>query len=214
MNNYAEAATRAGAYAIIVDSFQPRGIDRAAAIRSVCSGIRLGGSTRAGDIVGGEELARRHWGDRFTGVILAGWSHGGWAVMEVLTAGPHARLIGDLRVDAPQPAQKPDAVVLYYPYCGALNNAKRNPKWAFNGPLLLVTAERDTIGPARKCLPLLTQVMGDASGIRSVDFPGMTHAFDEATQSPNSKFIYNRAAAAKSEQVFSDFIAQQVARLR
>jgi len=213
MNNYAEAAARAGAYAIIVDSFQPRGIDRAAAIRSVCTGIRLGGSTRAGDIVAGGELARRHWGDRFTGVILAGWSHGGWAVMQVLTAGPRTKLIGDLRVDVPQAAQKPDAVVLYYPYCGALNDAMRNPKWAFKGPLLLVTAELDTIGPAKKCLPLLTRAMGDASGIRNVDFPGMTHAFDEETQSPGSKFVYNRAVAAQSEKVFSDFIAQQVARL-
>lgn len=214
MNNYAEAAARAGAYAIIVDSFQPRGIGRSAAIRSVCTGIRLGGSTRAGDIVAGEALARRHWGGPFTGVILAGWSHGGWAVMEVLTAGPRAKVIGDLRVDAPQASERPDAVVIYYPYCGVLNDTKRNPKWAFKGPLLLVTAERDTIGPARKCLPLVTRAMGGASGIRNVDFPGMTHAFDEETQSPDSKFIYNRVAAETSEKLFSDFIAQQVARLR
>jgi dienelactone hydrolase len=214
MNNYAEAAARAGAYAVIVDSFRPRGIDRDAAIRTVCSGIRLRGVMRAGDILGGEELARRRWGNLFTGVILAGWSHGGWAVMELLSAGPDARRIGDLRVDAPQAAQKPDAVVLYYPYCGLLNAAKRNPKWAFRGPLLLVTAERDTIGPASKCLPVVTRAMADAPGIRNVDFPGMTHAFDEQTQSPGSKFVYDPEAAAKSEQLFSDFIAQQVARLR
>jgi dienelactone hydrolase len=214
MNNYAEAAARAGAYAVIVDSFQPRHIDRDAAIRSVCTGIRLGGSTRAGDILGGEELARRRWGDRFTGVILAGWSHGGWAVTELLAAGPNARVVGDLRIATPQAAQKPAAVVLYYPYCGVLNGAAGDPRWAFKGPLLLVTAERDTIGPARKCLPFLTRAMGEASGIRNVDFPGMTHAFDEETQSPNSKFIYNREAATKSEQLFADFIAEQVARLR
>jgi len=214
MNNYAEAAARAGAYAIIVDSFQPRGIDRAAAIRTVCSGIRLGGGKRAGDILGGGELARRHWGDQFTGVILAGWSHGGWTVMEVLSDGPGAKQIGDLRVDAPQPAQTPDAVVIYYPYCGLLNDAGRKPKWAFKGPLLLVTAERDTIGPAKKCLPVLTRAMGGASAIRNVDFPRMTHAFDEEIQSPDSKFVYDPVATKKSEDLFSDFIAQQVARLR
>jgi dienelactone hydrolase len=38
MNNYAEAAARGGAYAIIVDGLQARGIDRDAAIRTVCSG--------------------------------------------------------------------------------------------------------------------------------------------------------------------------------
>jgi dienelactone hydrolase len=173
----------------------------------------LGGATRAADIRGGEELARRRWGNRFTGVILAGWSHGGWAVMELLSAGPDARQIGDLRVVAPQAAQKPDAVVLYYPYCGFLNAAKRHPKWTFRGPLLLVTAERDSIGPASKCLPVVTAAMDGAPGIRNVDFPGMTHAFDEETQSPNSKFVYDREATAKSEQLFLDFIAEQVARL-
>lgn len=214
MNNYAEAAARAGAYAIIVDSFQPRRIGRDAAIRTVCTGIRLGGGMRAADMLGGEELARRRWGNRFTGVIPAGWSHGGWAVMELLSAGPDARRVGDLRLDTPQAAQKPAAVVLYYPYCGLLNAAKRNPRWAFRGQLLLVTAELDTIGPARRCLPIIRRAMDDAPGIRNVDFPGMTHAFDEETQSPDSKFIYNREAAAKSERLFSAFIAEQVVRLR
>ncbi len=212
MNNYAEAAARAGAYAIIVDSFQPRGIGRDAAIRSVCTALRLRGGERAGDIVAGEELARRHWGSKFTGVILAGWSHGGWAVMELLSDGPAAHRIGTLHLSTAHASQKPDAVVLYYPYCGFLNGAKG---WAFKGPLLLVTAELDTsIGPAKTCLPIIDRAMGGAAGVRSVDFPGMTHAFDEETQSPDSKFVYNREAAAKSEQLFADFIGEQVARLR
>ncbi len=211
MNNYAEAAARAGAYAVIVDSFQPRGIGREAAIRSVCTALRLRGDERAGDIVAGEELARRHWGNRFTGVILAGWSHGGWSVMELLSDGPAARRIGSLRLSETHASQHPDAVVLYYPYCGLLNGAKG---WAFKGPLLLVTAQLDTsIGPAGKCRSIVVKAMGDGSGVRSVDVPGMTHAFDEEIQSPDSKFVYNPEAAAKSEQLFAGFIGEQVVRL-
>ena len=213
MSNYAAAAARAGAYAIIVDGIGARGIDRDAAIKTVCSGLRLRGGERAGDILGGEELARRHWGDRFTGVILAGWSHGSWTVMELLSDGPGAQRVGDLRVDGRQAALKPDAVVIYYPYCGLLDDADRRPNWAFKGPLLLVTAERDTIGPARKCLPFVQKAIGDASRVRNVDFPGMTHAFDEEIVSPRSTFVYNAQATAKSEQLFSAFIAEQVARL-
>jgi dienelactone hydrolase len=215
MNDYAEAAVRGGAYAIIVDGLQARGIGRKAAIRTVCTGLRLRGAERAGDIVAGEELARRHWGSQFTGMILGGWSHGGWAVMELLSDGPEARKIGSLRLKAPQASLRPDAVVLYYPYCGFLNSAGRGPDWVFKGPLLLVTAELDTIGPAKKCLPIISDAMaGDLSGVRNLDFPGMTHAFDEETQSPNSKFVYNREAATRSELLFSDFVRQQVARLR
>ena len=162
MNTYAEAAARAGAYAIIVDSFRPRHIGRKAAIRSVCTGLRLRGRERAGDIVAGEELARRRWGSRFTGVILAGWSHGGWAVMELLSDGPGARRIGSLNLSVPRASLKPAAVVLYYPYCGFLNRAKRRPDWAFRGPLLLVTAGLDTIGPAKTCLPIINKAMDGA----------------------------------------------------
>lgn len=214
MNNYAEAAARAGAYAVIVDSFRPRGIGRNAAIKTVCTALRLRGGERAGDILAGQELARRHWGNRFTGVILAGWSHGAWAVMELLSDGPRARQVGSLKLTAPHAALNPAAVVLYYPYCGFLNSAHRRPDWAFRGPLLLVTAELDTMGPAKKCLPIVNKAMDDAPGVRNVDFTGMTHAFDEETQSANSKFVYNKEAAARSEQLFSAFIGEQVARLR
>jgi dienelactone hydrolase len=147
-------------------------------------------------------------------VILGGWSHGGWTVMEFLSAGPNAKHIGSLRVDTPQAALKPDAVVLYYPYCGVLNRANRRPKWAFDGPLLLVTAELDTMSPEEKCLPLVQRHMRDPSHIRHIDARGMTHAFDEQMQSADSKFVYVPAAAAKSEEVFGGFIAEQVARLR
>lgn len=213
MNHYAEAAARAGAYAVIVDGIQARGIDREAAINQVCSGMRLRAPVRAGDILGGEELAKRHWGDRFSGVILAGWSHGGWTVMELLTDGPDARYVGNVRVEASERALKPDAVVLYYPYCGPLNSAARNGKWAFKGPLLLVTAQHDTIGPATACVPVVRHAIADAAGLRTVDLPGMTHAFDEEMQSADSKFRYSPQEAARSEQLFSAFIAEQVARL-
>lgn len=214
MNNYAAAAARAGAYAVIVDGLQARGIDREAAINTVCSAMKLRGAERAGDILGGAELAKRHWGDRFTGVILAGWSHGGWTVMELLSDGPDAGAVGSLRVDTSPPALRPDAVVLYYPYCGLLNSAARDRRWAFEGPLLLVTAQRDTIGPAAKCIPVVRRARGDMANVRTVDFPGMTHAFDEEMQSPGSKFIYDRREAARSDELFSAFIAEQVARLR
>ena len=41
----------------------------------------------------------------------------------------------------------------------------------------------------------------------------MTHAFDEQMQSPGSKFVYSPQEAARSDQLFSAFIAEQVARL-
>jgi dienelactone hydrolase len=214
MNKYAESAARAGAYAIVVDSFRPRGIDRQTAISKVCTGLRLRGTERAGDILAAEALARAHWKRTFPGTVLAGWSHGGWSVMNLLTVRPDAPWIGNLRIGDDRSALRPSAVALFYPFCGFPNKARRRP-WTFEGPLLLITAQLDTrMGPAKECLHVIDHARGSLAGVEAVDFPGMTHAFDERVQSPNSRFIYNAAAAERARELFADFIAQQVARLR
>ena len=46
----AKIVTEAGAAAILVDSFAPRRIGRAAALGTVCTGVRLQGRQRAGDL--------------------------------------------------------------------------------------------------------------------------------------------------------------------
>lgn len=213
MNNYAEAAAAAGAYTIVVDSFRPRGIDRRTAISRVCSGLRLGGTERAGDLLAAEALAKAHWRRPFTGIVLGGWSHGGWAVMNLLSFGADAERIGNLRVGETRGALRPAAVALFYPFCGFPNKARRRP-WSFDGPLLLVTAEHDNMGAATKCLPIIESARGSLSGVENVDFPGVTHAFDEEVQSPDSRFIYDAEAAAQARELFSSFITRQVVRLR
>lgn len=213
MNDYAEAAARAGAYAVVVDSFSPRGIDRQTAISRVCTGLRLRGTERAGDILAAEALAKAHWRQPFTGIVIAGWSHGGWAVMNLLSVRPDAQSVGNLRIGDANGALRPDAVALYYPFCDFPNKARRRP-WSFHGPLLLVTAEYDNMGAAETCLPVIDSARGSLAGVEDIDFPGVTHAFDEQVQSPNSRFIFDAEAAAQAREVFSDFIGQQVARLR
>lgn len=101
----------------------------------------------------------------------------------------------------------------FTPFCGFPNKARRRP-WSFHGPLLLVTAEHDNMGAAAKCLPIIDRARGNLSGVESVDFPGMTHAFDEQVQSPDSRFIYDAEAAGQAQELFSSFVTQQVARLR
>ncbi len=130
MNDYAEAAAAAGAYAIVVDSFRPRGIDRQTAISRVCSGLRLRGTERAGDLLAAEALAKAHWRRPFTGVVLAGWSHGGWAVMNLLSFRPDAGRVGNLRFSETPGALQPAAVALFYPVL-------RLPQQSAPAPLVL-----------------------------------------------------------------------------
>jgi dienelactone hydrolase len=212
MEKYAKAASRSGAYAIIVDSLGPRGIDFGKAIATVCSGAQLRGNARSGDALAAEALAETHWSVDFTGIILAGWSHGSWAVMELLAAGPDAKKLGNLQVEEAKRALTPDAVVLFYPYCGFLNGSGKKP-WSFQGPVLLVTAENDSMGSVEACRKVLEGGRPGMAGVNSVVFPGVTHAFDEESQAGGSMFVYNPEASAKAEAVFSEFVVEQVRRL-
>jgi dienelactone hydrolase len=212
MKNYAGAATRAGAYAVVMDSFASRGIPFDDAVSTVCSGLRLHGNERAGDIIATEALARAHWNVDFSGVILAGWSHGGWAVMELLSAGPRATNIAGFRIDQPSPALTPDAVALFYPYCGFLNATGRST-WDFKGPLLYLNASTNAPAAGRECTDAILRARGGGEGLRQVDYPN-THAFDEEDQVPGSEFIYDPEATQRALALFEGFIRDQATRLR
>ena len=212
MKNYAGAATRAGAYAVVMDSFASRGIPFDDAVSTVCSGLRLHGNERAGDIIAAEALARSHWNAEFSGVILAGWSHGGWTVMELLSVGPRAKSVAGFRVDNASPALTPDAVALFYPYCGFLNATGRST-WDFKGPLLYLNASTNAPAAGKECTDAIMHARGGSDGFTQVDYPN-THAFDEEDQVPGSEFTYDPAATQRALALFETFIRDQAARLR
>src|SRR5690606_35027143 len=83
---YAAAASARGHRAFIVDSFGARGWSRAVSLSLVCPGVIFRGRERAGHVLA------TIWGvsqrpDVDAGrVTLAGWSHGGWGIMELTAA--------------------------------------------------------------------------------------------------------------------------------
>ena len=197
MNDYAQLAQQAGAHAVVIDSLGARDIDFDDARSQVCTGLRLRGRERAEDLVVARTLASEHWGRTFDTVIAAGWSHGGWAVMEQLRI--------DARGDAP--ALNPDAAVLVYPYCGRFNSSRR-AAWDFDGPLLHLSAENDVLSPTETCREIIVRARDGAEGVETVVFDGVTHAFDEADQTPHSRYIYDAEKSAEAHTHFSRFIAE------
>lgn len=176
---YAEAARSVGWRAVIVDSYAPRGWIRSFAMATVCTGLLLKGWERAGDV-----LATIHGVSQRTDVdashlALAGWSHGGWAIMETMSCMPEKpRALGvedaeTCRIDGVR------AVFLAYPYVGpGAFNSKR--AWRHCPRTLAVIARSDhltTVGHAER---VHEAVRGCGVEVETWIAEG-THSFDEPT---------------------------------
>jgi dienelactone hydrolase len=81
-DEYAKAAASAGVAALVIDSYPHRGITPNEALRSVCLGLRLWGRERAGDLFAAFQWARGQARFDPTRLYAAGWSHGGWSVLD------------------------------------------------------------------------------------------------------------------------------------
>ena len=205
MPDYARAAVEAGFAVIIVDSLRPRGIGFDQARKTVCKGLRLRGRNRAGDVVAAVYYAK---GLSFVApekIVLAGWSHGGWAVMETM--------IMDLETDWPPSLQKPApgaldgvvAVYLTYPYCGFPSRAPQR-RWARRARTSVVLAELDEVAKRKPCERAFVRMQESGVSLDVEIYASQTHAFDEADQTEHSEFIYDSAATERAHARFKGFL--------
>lgn len=174
---YAEAATAVGWRAFLVDSYAPRGLGRLEALATVCTGLRLRGHERGGDVLAAlHGVSARADVDRRR-LALAGWSHGGWAIMEAMSADP-ARP-GALGVTNASDADLSGvrAVWLAYPYIGLLAPNRMRP-WRHCPRLLAVTAKKDHLTTVRNAERVNAMIRGCGVQFEHWIADG-THAFDE-----------------------------------
>ena len=117
LETYAQVAVEAGWAAVVVDSFAPRKISPLRAKLTVCTGTRLQGLERSGDIFAMLAwLEDQPWADAER-VFLAGWSHGGWAIMDGYAIGPNAaRATGVVDADPLKLRARVKGALLVYPY--------------------------------------------------------------------------------------------------
>ena len=177
--SYAEAAVKAGVAVVIVDSFKPRGMSRLDGSLFVCTGTILRGSQRAGDL-----YAMLHWlkgqawadADR---VMAAGWSHGGWTIMDAFAQGDGAaRMTGLVDAD-PAQLKAVKGVFLVYPYASfpSLTSARG---WPVARPkVFAVLGGKDQVVGTAGPLKALNRLKADGLIVDILTFPDATHAFDD-----------------------------------
>jgi dienelactone hydrolase len=195
MDEYARSANEAGWAAAILDSYSPRHWEAPWARRRVCTGILLQGYRRAADVLAGLDLLRADARVDRKRLRIASWSHGGWAVGDLVTLrdpgdGSFSRTMADV-----------EAIYFTYPYCAFPSQAGRRD-WTWKGVVRFVFAEHDTVQSAAGCRPMVDRAREAGSEVETVVFPGVTHAFDERVKSADSTFRFDPAATARAHREF------------
>jgi dienelactone hydrolase len=173
---YAEAAKAAGWRAFIVDSYGPRGWSRERALLTVCTGLTLRGDARAGDVLAALDGVSRRRDVDSSKVALAGWSHGGWGIMEAMSADRRDRTLG---LSNPG-AVSLDGVLgayLAYPYIGVAALNRMRP-WRHCPRTLAVISRSDHLTTVRNAESVHAMVRDCGADIETWIAEG-THAFDE-----------------------------------
>lgn len=203
--DYAKAAALQGVASIIVDSFTLRQIDKAQAAALVCSGMRLWGRERAGDIFAALHFARSQDWVCAGSLTLSGWSHGGWSVMDALAlgteVGQHAG-ITDLSGDV---LAGVGSAFLVYPWCGA--GAQTHSRgWKKPVRAFMLLAEKDSVAGVRFPLNALKAAEKSGAQTDSIVYKGATHCFDEEI-TLNPTFKFDPVEAARAHSFYADWIA-------
>ena len=174
---YAAAAKAAGWRAFIVDSYAPRGWSRQFAMAMVCTGILLHGSQRAGDVLAALYGVSQRSDVDASKVVLAGWSHGGWGIMEAMSCDPdRAKALG-VRDAETADLSGVKATYLAYPYVGVAALNRMRP-WRHCPKTLAVISQRDHLTTVRNAKRVHDMVRNCGVEVETWIAPG-THSFDE-----------------------------------
>ena len=177
LHRYADAATEAGWMAVTVESFIARGWSDAFVRTFVCTGLLLRGGTRAGDVMAAATFAGTLPDADPRRVVLAGWSHGAWAIMDLMTEALEKR--GEAMIADPQNADLSGVVGAFMPYPYVAFPARsRWFRWRRALDALVILPTRDHLARRADYERALNRAREAGSEIEEwvVD---ATHAFDE-----------------------------------
>jgi dienelactone hydrolase len=211
LETYARVAVEAGWAAVVVDSFAPRGISPLRAKLTVCTGTALRGLQRSGDIFAMLAwLEEQPWADAER-VFLAGWSHGGWAIMDGYAIGPNAALAtGVIDADPLKLRTRVKAALLVYPYA-AYPSLTSSQGWSnlqgTGGPKVFsVVAGKDQVVGWKSPQKALERLKRDGLVVDTAFYSDATHAFDD-DRANDPRARYRPDLFAQTQDYFAQALA-------
>lgn len=200
---WAQMAAEAGYAAVVVDSFAPRGLTPEEGKNWVCSGLRLSGRQWAGDVLAALEQVRVLPFVNEDALILMGWSHGAWAVMDLFTMDLSESWPSTLTAPPDRGLDGVRGAVLFYPLCGDLTLSRRQG-WAHRVPTLIHLGDADTVADTRACQATAQRLVRRGMPVEVASYPKLGHHFDRpvATATP-SQHVQSQATRRASLLSFS-----------
>jgi dienelactone hydrolase len=180
LEEYARTAVQQGWAAVVVDSLKPRGMSSLDAKLFVCTGVALRGLTRAADVFAMLAwLETQAWADP-NHVFLAGWSHGGWTIMDSYAIGDNAARATKLTdADPARLRQRVRGALLVYPYAGYPSLTSRRGWGEGAPPVWSVLARKDAVVGWKLPGKALDRLAKDGLAVDRMMFDDATHAFDD-----------------------------------
>lgn len=204
---YARQAAALGYRAYVVDSFSPRGWDHSAALALVCSGLALHGYERSGDVLAAMwGLSQRPEVDSDR-IAVAGWSHGGWAIMDLMTERLNRRGEARLQDPRPEPLTALRGAFVVYPYIGFPARSNTHA-WVHRPRTQVILARQDFLTGHGHAVHILDHLRSEGVPI---DYRVMeaTHCFDEDSALHFGPLMtYDRACHTATEAAFAAFLAE------
>jgi len=204
---WAEQARAAGWAVIVVDSYRHRNISTLQAYATVCTGVRLWGRERAGDLYAMMEWARaQSWADP-SRIAVAGWSHGGWTALDAMTLKPGAEMASSTRLDglSDEPLKGLVGAFVVYPYVGPGSVAWMRGLITFDAPVKALVGTADVIVGNRGLAKTLQKMRTPTTPVDVTLLEGATHAFDEV-EAKDIRVRYDPELTEQAHAMYRDFL--------
>jgi dienelactone hydrolase len=194
---WARFFVESGFIALLIDSFQARGIKTEAELEDVCEGEKLWGFERAGDVLLSLHRLRSHPLVNPEEVYAVGWSHGGWAVLDAVALGAREERLPMLSEELDGSLSGVRGIAAIYPYCGFGNHVARFgwPDKAIEG--LFVIAENDANIESVPCIELAERLQQQQQPIELLRVDAQ-HWFDNPEGFDLAPHVYSDDAAEQT----------------
>ncbi|MEQ1932175.1 MAG: dienelactone hydrolase family protein [Parvularculaceae bacterium] len=176
MKRWAELANEEGFIVLAVDSNRARGISYKKSLSSVCGGKALIGQQRAGDVAAALEIARARKNIDSSRIVVSGWSHGAWSVMDYIALSSANKSSVSIKGDAS--TVRPVGAALFYPYCGP-GSWSRHEHWYGYGRTIAFIAGRDRIVSGPECKAQFESISAAGNSVEIAYYPEADHSFDD-----------------------------------